>query len=134
MAAKHIIPQPSGGVWDSSQYGMILFDGYSQEQLSHVQRSVQPSVEPFYRRYASYRPIALRAGVEQTRAQWILFEAFWRVTLEWGQKWFELTLNSAGPAEVFTVRLTSWTQAPQLGTVQSLVRLDMNLEALLLDP
>lgn len=134
MPPPHIVPQPSGGVWDSSLYGILLLDGYSQEQNVHHQRSERVYAEPFYRRFAGSIPIALRVGVEQNLAQWIAFRGFWESDLVWGQKWFQLDLTTTTGGDSYTVHLSGWTVAPTQDTFQSILRLDMELEALLLDP
>lgn len=134
MPAPHLVPQPNGGVWDSALYGTLLLEGYMQTQEPHNQRSSNMYSEPFYRRYRGPAPIALQVGVEQTIVQWRAFEAFWTVDLVWGSLWFELPLTSVGADDSFTVHLSSWTVAPKPGTQLSINRLDMTLEALLLDP
>jgi hypothetical protein len=90
--------------------------------------------EPWYRRYANTRPISLVVGVEQTLSQWQAFQSFWETTLAHGQKWFQLDLLTTQGTDSYTVNLTDWTVAPIEGTRQSIARLEMSLEALLLDP
>lgn len=134
MPAPHLVPQPVGGAWDSALYGTLVLDGYVQRQASHNQRSDSVLAEPWYRRYAGSRPISLNVGVEQNKVQWDAFYQFWLVDLVWGSLWFELPLTSVGAPDSFTVHLSTWTCAPKPDTKLSINRLDMELEALLLDP
>lgn len=135
MAAPHLVPQPIGGAWDEVLYGTLLKDGYSQQQLGHTQRSAQVTSEPYVRRYTSHRPIRMVVGVEQTALQWKAFEGFWESTLVWGAKWFKLDLVQVdGTVVAYTVNLTGWTVKTIENSILSLTRLEMDLEALRLDP
>ncbi len=133
MAAPWIVPQ-GVSTWDESLYGFFLLDGYAQEQLSHLRRSETVYAEPWFRRVASSKPLRLDVGAEQTAAQFIAFETWWQDTLSWGSQWFYLPLSVTGSEVTYTVHLPTWTVAPKDGSKLSLVRLDMQMEALLLEP
>lgn len=135
MPSSFMVPQPIGGVWDENLYGILLKDGYSQRQPPHTQRSQEVQSEPFVRRHVGVKPIQLTVGVEQTATQWESFWTFWETTLVWGQKWFQLDLTQVdGTVQPYTVNLTGWTVRTLEGTRLSLTRLEMDLEALRLDP
>ena len=135
MAILHMVPQPIGGAWDEALYGVLLKDGYSQSQAGHTQRSATVYSEPYVRRNVGVQPIRLQVGVEQTLDQWKAFLGFWETTLDLGQKWFKLDLTQVdGSVAQYTVNLTGWTVATIEDTILSLTRLEMDLQALRLDP
>lgn len=134
MAGPHLVPQPVGGTWDNNLYGIPLFSGYNQRQQSGVQGTEDNWSEPYWRRAASQRPILLTVSVRQTPLQWLQFYNFWSITLVNGHKWFQIQLENAGIADNFTVHLSNFRAAPRPDTIQSFTRIEMDLEALLLDP
>lgn len=133
MSTPILVPQPVA-TWSNSSYGAPLLESYNQRQVSGYQRSGNIWSEPYFRRIASQRPIALTVSVRQNQAQWLAFYNFWHLTLFDGHAWFGLDLENAGVTENFHAHLLEFRGAPREGTAQSFTRIEMNLEALLLDP
>ena len=133
MSAPILVPQPVA-TWDNDLYGKPLLDGYNQNQQWGVQRSEEIWSEPRWRLIASQKPILLTANVRQNQAQWLAFYMWWRDTLFNGNAWFQLDLDNAELTETFHCHLSNYRAAPRPDTVQSFTRIEMDMEALLLDP